>query len=185
VTDPASGPFLFDTSADSHLSRTSQAAERDWLRTYLSVLPMLVSVITMVERLRGYALKAQVFETEKAEYARLLDGGAVEVLPLTAETGVIAAELMAACPVPASPPRRTHRLAEQRADRLCRWRFDILIAATALAAGLTLVHNNPADFEFLRAAIERDPERFPGVGPLNLISVKRLSSPGTGYADPR
>ena len=76
MTDPASGPFLFDTSADSHLSRTSQAAERDWIRTYLSLFPMLVSVITMVERLRGYALQAQVFGTEKGEYARLMDTGA-------------------------------------------------------------------------------------------------------------
>jgi predicted nucleic acid-binding protein len=173
---------LFDTSADSYLSRSTQSAEQDWIRTYLSQFPMLVSVITVVERLRGYGLlsaggersRQQLFETEKAQYLRRIDNGALEVVPLTAESGVIGAELMAACPAPASPPRRTHRLAEHRSDRLCRWRFDILIAATALASGLTLVHNNPADFESLRAAIESHPERFLGVGPLNLTSVKRL-----------
>ena len=54
-------------------------------------------------------------------------------------------------------------------ERLRRWRFDILIAATALVAGLPLVHHNPEDFESLRRVVERWPDRFPGVGPLNLI----------------
>ena len=63
-----------------------------------------------------------------------------------------------------------------RQDRLSRWRFDIMIAATALVNGLPLIHNNPQDFEPLRGLIERMPERFPGVGPLNLISVKRLAA---------
>jgi predicted nucleic acid-binding protein len=111
---------LFDTSADSYLSGT-----------------VLVSVITVVERLRGYGLlstggpraRQHLFETEKPQYLRRIDNGAVEVVPLTAESGVIAAEL---------------------------------IAATALASGLILVHNNPADFESLRAAIESHPERFLG-----------------------
>src|SRR5262249_44718727 len=96
-------------------------------------------------------------------------------LPLVTGTAVLAARLMAACPIPPSPPRRRHRLTESRQDRISRWRFDILIAATALIAGVPLIHNNPGDFEFLRAAIERFPEQFPGVGPLNLISVKRLT----------
>ena len=51
-----------------------------------------------------------------------------------------------------------------------------MIAATALVYNLPLIHNNPQDFESLRALIERLPERFPGVGPLNLISVKRLTA---------
>jgi hypothetical protein len=42
--------------------------------------------------------------------------------------------------------------------------------------GLPLIHNNPQDFEPLRTLIEVMPERFPGVGPLNLISVKRLAA---------
>jgi hypothetical protein len=37
-------------------------------------------------------------------------------------------------------------------------------------------HHNPRDFERLQAVIERVPERFPGVGPLNLISVRRLAA---------
>lgn len=51
-----------------------------------------------------------------------------------------------------------------------------MIAATALVHGLPLIHNNPQDLEPLHALIERMPERFPGVGPLNLISVRRLAA---------
>jgi hypothetical protein len=48
--------------------------------------------------------------------------------------------------------------------------------ASAQPAGLPLIHNNPEDFEPLRAAIERAPERFPKAGPLDLLSVRRLTS---------
>jgi hypothetical protein len=44
-----------------------------------------------------------------------------------------------------------------------------MIAATALATGMLLLHNNAADFEAIRSAIERSPERFPGLGPLQLM----------------
>jgi hypothetical protein len=60
-------------------------------------------------------------------------------------------------------------MVESRQDRLVRWRFDALIAATALAADMLLVHNNAADFEAIRGAIERSPGRFPGLGPLKLM----------------
>lgn len=51
-----------------------------------------------------------------------------------------------------------------------------MIAATALVHNLPLIHNNPQDFEPLHAVIELLPQHFPGVGPLNLISVKRLAA---------
>jgi hypothetical protein len=44
-----------------------------------------------------------------------------------------------------------------------------MIAATALATDMLLIHNNAADFEAIRSAIEQDPVRFPGLGPLKLI----------------
>jgi hypothetical protein len=87
---------------------------------------------------------------------------------------VVAAENMALVPDPPSPPRRTHRLVESRQERLVRWRLDAIIAATALVAGMLLIHNNAADFEAIRGAIERSPERFPGLGPLNLRRCGQL-----------
>ena len=81
---------------------------------------------------------------------------------------------MARVPEPPSPPRRTHRLAESRQERLVRWRLDAIIASTALVAGLLLIHNNPADFEAIRGAIENSPRRFPGLGPLNLVRCGQM-----------
>ena len=88
---------------------------------------------------------------------------------------MFAAELAALLPQPPSPSKRAHRIAESRQERLFRWRCDILIAATALVANLPLVHHNPRDFETIRMAIETSPERFPSLGPLNLVSVLRLA----------
>jgi predicted nucleic acid-binding protein len=96
------------------------------------------------------------------------------VLPLDSAVAVVAAELMAAVPDPPTPPRRSHKLAESRQERLSRWRFDQMIAATALVARMCLVHNNAADFEPLRMSVERDPERFPGLGPPELVRCPAL-----------
>ena len=65
-------------------------------------------------------------------------------------------------------------MVESRAGRLSRWRFDVLIASTALVTRMPLVHNNAADFEAVRSAVERTPERFPGMGSLSLIRVARV-----------
>ena len=184
MIDPASGPFLFDTSADSYLEKRSTPAERAWVQAYLAVFLLHVPVITVIERLRGYGLliekvepsRRAVLEMARREYLRAVETEVLRVAPLNTAGAVIAAELMVLVPVPPSPPRRSHRLLESRLDRLNRWRFDILIAATALATSLPLIHNNPEDFENLRGVIERVPGRFPGVGPLNLILVKRLAA---------
>jgi hypothetical protein len=88
---------------------------------------------------------------------------------------VVAAEMMALLPQPPTPVRRSHRLTESRQDRLVRWRLDAMIAASALVAGLPLIHNNAADFEAIRSAIELSPRRFPGLGSLNLIRCTALA----------
>jgi hypothetical protein len=96
------------------------------------------------------------------------------VWAVDAGIAVVAAQILALVPAPPSPPRRTHRLGEPRQERLVRWRFDAIIASTALVAGLLLIHNNPADFEAIRGAIENSPRRFPGLGPLKLVGCWRL-----------
>lgn len=140
---------------------------------YLECHPVHVSAITVFERVRGYALlardaaasKRQAVELAGLEY--LADVGVV----WAGDQGVasIAAEICALLRQPPTPPRRAHQFVESRQERLARWRADTMIAATALATNMLLVHNNAADFETIRGSIEQDPVRFPGLGPLRLI----------------
>ena len=178
MVNPDSGPFLFDTSAESWLARSQDSAVRGWLRGYLSLYAVHVSAVTVVERVRGYAhlwRRAQVRQRERIEAARIDYLSALgRVWPLDGAVGVVAGEIMALLPHAPTPPRRAHQLAESRQERLVRWRFDCMIAATALVAGMKLIHHNPADFESIRSAIERSPERFPKLGPLELIRCDSL-----------
>jgi predicted nucleic acid-binding protein len=127
----------------------------------------------VAERIRGYALLAQSAPASRAgeiEAARRAYLAALDrVWPLDDAAGVVAGEIMVLVPSPPTPPRRAHRLVESRQDGLVRWRFDAIIAATALVAKMPLIHNNAADFEAISSAIERTPARFPGLGPLALL----------------
>jgi predicted nucleic acid-binding protein len=175
---------VFDTSAQTYLARTIDAPEVAWRDAYAQEFPLWVSVMTVLERMRGHLLaevnaepsRRAIVAQKTREYWRSVGSAGTNVLGFTTHAAVVSAQLMALLPTAPSPPQRSHRLAESRQDRLSRWRFDIMIAATALENGLPLIHNNPQDFEPLRGLIERMPERFPGVGPLNLISVKRLAA---------
>lgn len=179
MVDPASGPFLFDTSAESWLARTSHGEVLSWMRAYLSRHQIQVSAITVLERVRGYSLlwrrareeRRQDIEAARVAYLNVLG----PVWPLDGAIAVVAGEIMALLPDPPTPPRRSHRLAESRQERLTRWRYDQLIAATALVARMPLIHNNAGDFEAVRSAIERSPERFPGLGPLELMRCSSLT----------
>ena len=165
---PASGPFLFDTSAESWLARTQSG----WMREYLSLQNVQVSSVKFLERSRGYSLlfrRAEANRKESIEAQRVAYlSGLGRVWPIDEAVATVAGEIMALLPDPPTPPRRSHQLTESRAERLSRWRFDGMIAATALIAGLPLIHNNAADFEAIRGAIERSPSRFPSLGPLEL-----------------
>jgi predicted nucleic acid-binding protein len=178
VVDPAFGPFLFDTSAESWLARTRQSEVLNWIRAYLSRHQFEISAVTVVERVRGYSLlwrHAQEERRAHIEAARIAYLGALgPVWPLDGAVAVVAGEIMALLPDPPTPPQRSHRMAESRPERLARWRFDGMIAATALVARMPLIHNNAGDFESIRSAVERSPERFPGLGPLELIRCASL-----------
>ena len=179
MVNPAYGPFLFDTSAESWLARSDDRAVREWLREYLAHNLVHVSAITVTERVRGYALlwrRAEGDRRKRVEAARIAYLRQLgRVLPLDAAVSLVAGELMALLPQPPTPPRRAHQLSESRQERLVRWRFDAMIAATALVASIPLVHNNAEDFETIRSAIERSPDRFPKLGPLELIRCTRLA----------
>lgn len=179
MVDPAAGPFLFDTSAEGWLARNGHPAVVRWLNDYLGLHQVIVSAVTVTERIRGYSMLWRRSSpqargrVEAARIAYLAQLG--NVVPVDAAVAVVAGEISALIPEAPSSPRRSHRLAESRQERLVRWRFDGVIAATALVAGTPLIHNNAGDFEAIRGAIERSPERFPGLGPLELIRCSLLA----------
>jgi predicted nucleic acid-binding protein len=179
MVDPAKGPFLFDTSAESWLARSANPEIVRWLYAYLGLHQISVSAITVTGRIRGYSMlwrRADAGARERVEAARITYLSQLgSVMPVDDAVAVVAGEIMALVPEPPTPPRSSHRLAESRQDRLARWRFDQIVAATALVAGTPLVHNNAGDFEAIRSAIERTPERFPGLGPLELIRCSLLA----------
>ena len=179
MVDPASGPFLFDTSAESWLGRGERSAVRDWMLRYLSHHEIHISAVTVVERVRGYSLlwrRAQAGRGERIEAARVAYLATLgRVWPIDGAVAVVSGEIMAMLPDPPTPPRRSHLMAESRQERLARWRFDGMIAATALVARMPLIHNNAGDFEPIRSAIECSPERFPNLGPLELIRCALLA----------
>lgn len=176
---PAFGPILFDTSAESWLARTEQPEVVNWMREYLSRHQVNISAITVMERVRGYSLlwrrapadRRECIEAARIAYLRALG----RVWPFDEAIAVVAGEIMALIPDPPPPPRRSHRLVESHQERLTRWRFDSMIAATALVTSLPLIHNNAGDFESIRSGIERSPERFPQLGPLELIRCVSLA----------
>ena len=179
MVNPASGPFLFDTSAEIWLGRAERSDVLDWMREYLSHHEINISAVTVMERVRGYSLLWRRVEEgrrgriETARVAYLTNLG--RVWTLDGAAAVVAGEIMALLPEPPTPPRRSHQFTESRKERLARWRFDGMIAATALVARMPLIHNNASDFESIRSAIERTPERFPNVGPLELIRCASLA----------
>jgi predicted nucleic acid-binding protein len=179
MVKPSSGPFLFDTSAEGWLARNQRPEIAQWLFAYLGLHRISVSAITVTERVRGYSMLWRSAHPEARENIELARTAYLSqlgnVLPLDSAVAVVAGEIMALVPEPPTPPRRSHMLAESRQERLSRWRFDGLIAATALVAGTPLIHNNATDFEAIRSAIERSPLRFPGLGPLELIRCTLLT----------
>lgn len=176
--DPSQGPFLFDTSAESWLARTGEPSAAAWWRGYLGSHPVHVSAVTIFERVRGYAMvwlasdeerRAEI-EAARVAYLRIPR----HVWPVDAAMAAVAGEIAALLPEPPTPPKKSHRIAESKSQRLSRWRFDGFIAAAALVTGLTLIHDNPGDFETIRSGIENNPTRFPAMGPLNLVRCRRL-----------
>ena len=179
MIDPSAGPFLFDTSAEGWLARNAGPEVNRWLDAYLAHHQVAVSAVTVTERIRGYGLlwrRSAPEERERIESARVAYLNQLgNVVPVDSTVAVVAGEIIALIPEAPTPPRRAHRLAESRQERLCRWRFDGIIAATALVAGFPLVHNNASDFEAIESTIARTPERFPGLGPLELIRCTLLA----------
>lgn len=163
-------PLLMDTSAESRIPQMIRTADGETLRRLLRERPMAVSAITVLERIRGFTLAR-----ERAEPGRrqMLDEARIaylsvprKVLPMDGGVSLIAGEMMALLPAPPSPPKRSHRGQENRGERLARWRFDLMIAATALAFGYILVHENAADFDPVREAVGANAHRFPGLNGL-------------------
>jgi hypothetical protein len=114
LIDPALGPYLFDTSSQSWLERSTDLAVRQWLADYLRQHRMRVSAITVMERIRGYAMLLDRAAPKHHEHITLERKGFLDSLgpvhPVDASVAVFAAELAALLPQPpaakALPPDR-------------------------------------------------------------------------------
>jgi len=178
MVDPASGPFLFDTQRRKLAVRSRDAAVRRWLRALPGAAPVHVSSITVLERIRGLRSSVAGRDAGKTGSHRIGQGSAYLVNSVASGrwtphrggrgrdhgTGSRAAE-------PAAPDPSACRVQDRNACPLALGR---IIAATALVAGMLLIHNNPADSRPSAEPIERSPGRFPGLGPLKLVGCGRL-----------
>lgn len=100
MVSPESGPFLFDTTAESWLARNSDPGVQTWWRKYLSRFPVNISAVTVIERVRGYPLlsrrEADAQRVEAARVAYLTELG--RVWPVDAAVAVVGGEIMALLP---------------------------------------------------------------------------------------
>ena len=126
--------------------------------------PDHVSSVTVTERIVGYSVlwhrstpqaRLGIESARRAYLSNLAD-----VVPMDSAIAIVSGEVMGLLPDPPSPPRKSHRSAETRHDRLARWRFDTIIAATALVIGLPLLHNNGVDFEAIAPQSRPIPSGF-------------------------
>jgi predicted nucleic acid-binding protein len=160
-------PLLLDTSAESRLHEAVESPSGAILRRVLAERSIAVSAVTVAERMRGFSLareKAEPARRRALDQARLAYLSAPrEIVPMDGAVAVVGGELMALLPHPPSPPKRSHRGQENRTERLARWRFDILIAATAIVRDAILVHENAPDFHVIQQAVQANLPKFPGL----------------------
>jgi hypothetical protein len=126
VPDPAFGAYLFDASAESLLERSTDSAAQRWFGEYLRHNTLHISAITVMERMRGYALALErAVPAERANISSNRDtylGVRRQVWPIDRVVALLAAELAAILPQPPTPSKRSHRALESRQERLFRWR---------------------------------------------------------------
>ena len=89
---------------------------------------------------------------------------------------MLAAQLTVMVPFSPHPPYRAAGRVESRPERLARWRAQVQIAATALASGMRLIHDNPRDYEPVRDLVREFPARFPGVDPPEFLRARALAA---------
>src|ERR1019366_468244 len=138
MVDPAAGPFLFDTSAEGWLARNASADVVRWLYAYLGLHQFSVSAVTVTERIRGYGMlwrRSGAGARGRIEVARIAYLSQLgNVLPVDSAVAVVAGEIIALIPEAPTPPRRSHRLAESRQERLARRRVGGVFGGTAVVA---------------------------------------------------
>ena len=110
MINPGWGPFLFDTSAESWFARVTEPGAAAWWREYLRRNLVQVSAITVLERIRGYAMLWRSADQERqaaieaARVAYLAAGR--KVWAVDAPIAALAGEIIAHIPDPPTPPKR-------------------------------------------------------------------------------
>src|SRR2546426_65039 len=106
------------------------ATEATWRDAYAQSFPLCVSVMAVLERMRGHLLaelhaepsRRTLRDKKPRDYLPRVGPAGTNVLGFTTRGAVVSAQLMALFPPAPSPPQRSHRMAESRQDRLSRWR---------------------------------------------------------------
>lgn len=135
---------------------------------------IVVTAPTALETIYGMTRRVSVDSTAAAAltwYRGLFAGRGARVLPVSAAASALAGELRARHPVPPLPRRSAART---KPDRRVAWVLDILIAATAWAAGYGIATRNRGDFEVLGDSIA---VLYPGIAPLDVVDPPGHESP--------
>src|SRR5258708_18822453 len=89
--DPALGPLLFDTSAESWLGRTQSFEALSWMRRHLSHHEVNVSAVTVMERVLGYSLLWQgAYAAKRGHIKDTMATYLAKLRPIRAFDGTIA-----------------------------------------------------------------------------------------------
>jgi predicted nucleic acid-binding protein len=111
--------------------------------------PVLTAAPAALEVAYGYERMAATdpgFRRLFAWFTRLLADGTLDVVPLDGRAALVAGQLRARSPHPATRRRGDRR---SKTMRQASWLMDIEIAATAFTAGLGVATDNRSDFEAL------------------------------------
>lgn len=132
--------------------------------------PVATTAPSLLEVVRGWSAIGERGRNSLLFLLGTIAGGAITVLPLGVEAAILAGRLRAHRPRMPPARRGDHR---SRAERQAAWQMDILIAASAYAAGYDIATADQGHFGELASLIG---ELAPGGPPLAVVRAPAARS---------